>query len=443
MRLLFLLSLIISLPAFAQTNLPLATNGQSDFVIALASDAVPAEKTAARELQKYIQQISGANLPVKSETNVPEKAPQILVGAGPRVRKMLANQNWNALGADGIVLKTIGNKLILAGGRPRGTLYAVYEFLETLGCRFWAQGEETIPTQKTVQIPALNVVYIPPFSYREHYTNSVQQDPIFATRMRENGHHQPQSEEWGGHYSIIGFVHTFDALLPPSKFLKEHPDWFAEGAQQPCLTNLAARGEIIKSVLEKVRTNPAAGIISVSQNDNIARCQCATCKALEAVEGSPSAPLLETVNAVADSVKKEFPHFLVETLAYQHTRKPPKTLRPRDNVVIRLCSIEADFSKPLDSESNASFRDDITGWKAIAPRLYIWDYITNFTNSIWPHPNFRVLGPNLRFFAANNVIGVFEQGDAYSNGTGDFPQLRAYLVGKLMWNPQPRRKQNP
>lgn len=426
----------MALPTLSKADITLINKGKSSYVIALAADAIPAEQTAARELQEHLKQISGVTLPIKSETEVPEKAAQILVGGGPRASWLVEQPNIKSLGADGFFITASGKRIILAGGRPRGTLYAVYEFLEKLGCRFWAPGESTIPKQTTLKVPDSSATYITPFPYREQFTTSVQRDPVFATKMRENGNFQTQKEDWGGHYTIIGFVHTFDSLLPPSKFFKEHPDWYGPGAQQPCLTNLAARQEIIKSVLEKVRANPGAGIISVSQNDNMTRCQCANCKAVEAVEGSPSGPLLQTVNAVAEAVQKEFPNFLVETLAYQHTRKPPKNLRPADNVVIRLCSIEADFSKPLNSDSNASFRADITGWKAIAPRLYIWDYITNFTNSVWPHPNLRVLGPNLRFFAQNNVIGVFEQGDAYSNGTGDFPQVRAWVVGKLLWNPQ-------
>ena len=422
------------MPAQSQNRF-LINKGKSVYVIALAADAIGAEQTAARELQEHLKQMSGAILPIKSESEVPEKAPQILVGGGPRVQWLVEQPNVKSLGADGFFITTSGNRIILAGGRPRGTLYAVYEFLEALGCRFWAPGESTIPKQSTIRIPAINATYSSPFHYREQFTNSVQQDPIFATRMRENGHFQTQKEDWGSHYSIIGFVHTFDALLPPSKHLKDHPDWYGPGAAQPCLTNLAARQEIIKNALAQVRSNPSAGLISISQNDNVSPCQCVNCKALETQEGSPSGPLLQTVNAVAEAVEKEFPNFWVETLAYQYTRKPPKNIRPRPNVIIRLCSIEADFSKPLDSEANADFRNDIRGWKAIAPRLYIWDYMTNFTNSIWPHPNFRVLGPNLRFFAENNVVGVFEQGDAYSNGSGDFPQLRAYLIGKLMWNP--------
>ncbi len=103
--------------------------------------------------------------------------------------------------------------------------------------------------------------------------------------------------------------------------------------------------------------------------------------------------------------------------------------------MIRLCSIEADFARPLDADANRAFRDDILGWKAIAPRLYVWDYVTNFTNVIHPHPNLRVLRVNLRFFARQRAIAVFEQGDNYSGGVGDFVALRAWLLSHLLWKP--------
>ena len=80
------------------------------------------------------------------------------------------------------------------------------------------------------------------------------------------------------------------------------------------------------------------------------------------------------------------------------------------------------------------FREDIEGWSKIAPQLYVWDYVTNFSNYILPHPNMRALAPNLRFFADHNVIGMFEQGDVGSP-IGDFVRLRAWLLAHLMWNP--------
>jgi hypothetical protein len=458
----------------------LTQNGKSSYVIVLAGDAIPAEKTAAQQLQVHLQKVTGATLPIKNQSEVTAASPQILVGAGTRVKGLLPQQNWSALGTDGIVIKTVGKNLILAGGRPRGALYAVFEFLEkSVGVRWWTPTESTIPKKSTLQVLTQNTVYTPQILTRELFMTGITRDrwrfpidpnvpeqdpmqtpgpdvrytPLFVTQMKINGHYQTQGPELGGHNSILGFVHTFDQLLPPEKYFKAHPEWYTDPANgnkpstattpmpreqhvQLDLTNDEMRAELTKVALQWIAKNPEAGMISISQNDNQNYSRSPGDMAIIEREGSPAGVLLHFVNQVAADIEKVYPNFLVETLAYQHTRKPPRTVRPRKNVVIRLCPIEGDFARPLNSDANASFRDDVLGWKAIAPRLYIWDYVTNFHNSVFPHPNFRVLGPNVRFFAANNVIGLFEQGDGYSNGTGDFPQLRAWLLSHLLWNPQ-------
>ena len=213
----------------SSTSLTLARDGKSEYSIVLASDAIDAEKTAAAQLQQNLQKVTGATLPIKEEAEVAADAPQILVGAGARVKTLLPRQDWNTLGHDGIVIKTVGKNLILAGGRPRGALYAVFEFLEkSAGVRWWTPTESTIPHRDILTVAPQNTVYISPFAYREHFANSVQSDPLFATRMRENGNYMHQGEELGGHYTILGFVHTFDLLLPPEKYFKEHPEWYSD-----------------------------------------------------------------------------------------------------------------------------------------------------------------------------------------------------------------------
>ena len=435
--------------------LTLAQDGKTDYVIALAYDAIPSEQTAARELSEYLQKISGANFTVKPETQVGANEEQILVGAGARVKKLLPGQKWSELGEDGIVIKTAGNKLILAGGRPRGTLYAVYSFLEdTLGVRWWTPTESTVPSQNQVQIAPQNIVYVPQLRTREAYYTDAQKDPLFATRLKVNGHFQTQGAELGGHNSILGWCHTFSTLLPAEKYFKAHPEWYSDRTNggkpstaasplpmakfqsQLCLSNDAARRELTKNALEWIRKNPTAGTISISQDDNDHRCTCDADMALEKKEDSPAGPLLHFVNLVAADIEKEYPDFLVETLAYQYTLRPPLHERPRRNVVIRLCASDVDAARPFDSEANKRFREEVQDWKAIAPRLYIWNYVTNFSNVIFPHPNLQVLWPDIRYLVTNNAISLFEQGDAYSDGTGDFVQLRTWLVSHLMWNPQ-------
>jgi hypothetical protein len=173
----------------------------------------------------------------------------------------------------------------------------------------------------------------------------------------------------------------------------------------------------------------------VSQNDWHGACTCEKCKALDDAEGSQAGTMLDLVNYVAAKLETEFPQVAVDTLAYQYTRKPPKTIKPRPNVIVRLCSIECNFREPLEAPANAKFADDIRGWAKLCNRLYIWDYTTDFGHYVQPHPNWFVLGPNVRFFAANHVKGLFEQG-AYQSFGSEFSELRAWVLAQLLWDPR-------
>jgi hypothetical protein len=199
---------------------------------------------------------------------------------------------------------------------------------------------------------------------------------------------------------------------------------------------------VLKISIERVRQwlkeHPEATIISVSQNDTINNCRCDQCKALDDAEGSPAGSLLKFVNAVAEAIEPDHPNVRIDTLAYQYTRKPPKSIRPRSNVIVRLCSIECCFSHPLEtcpSEANRRFREDIIAWGPIAPLIYVWDYTTDFGHYQQPFPNFDSLQSNVRFFVKHGVKSLFEQGNYSGGGSGEMEPLRAYILAKLLWNP--------
>lgn len=429
--------------AVAADGLLLVDQGRSEYVICIPAEAAAVEQTAARELQEHLAGVTGAQLPIRPEHEAGAGQRRILIGRCQRTPELLSDVDVDALGADGIVIRTAGSELVLTGQGPRGALYAVYTFLEdVVGCRWWTSTESFLPQRPTLRVPPQNVVYAPPFQSREAFYRDAFQ-PVFAARMKLNGHHHRVPVEYGGHLPFCGFVHTFYPLLPPAKYFAAHPEWYSEirGKRitergQLCLTNEAMRHELVKNALANLRKSPGAKFISISQNDWYGRCECRDCLAVEQDEGSPSGPLLRFVNAVAEAIEKEFPDVLVETLAYQYTRQPPRLVRPRENVIIRLCSIECSFVQPLaDGPQNEKFRQDIEGWSKIAPQLFVWDYVTNFSNYILPHPNLRVLAPNIRFFVDNRVIGLFEQGDAGSS-VGDFVRMRAWVIARLLWDPR-------
>jgi len=443
--------------AASQKPLTLATNHSTRYSIVLANDAIPAEKNAAQQFQKYFQEITQAAIPIVSETELSIDKPQILIGAGARVKSLLPQQNWDALSGDGIIIKTVGERLILAGDRPRGTLYAVYEFLEEMaGCRWFSVDATIIPKKIHWDLAPQNITYVPPFSYREDYTippARQAEHSELAVALRNNGHFYPLSPEWGGHYSILGFVHTFSPLLPPEKYFHAHPEWYSDPQNgglpctpnspmpdpqhtQLCVTDPDLLKEFTKNALGWVEKNPAAGYISISENDFGPYCKCANCVAFAKREGSESGPILNFVNQVADAIGAKYPEFRVMTLAYHGTLTPPKTIRPRKNVIIRMAPIDSDYGKPLNSVSNASVRDHLEAWADIAPRLFIWNYVTNFTETMLPHPNLANWANDLRFFQKNRVRGIYQEGDYSTFGVGDFVYLRAWLMGKLMWNPE-------
>jgi len=441
----------------------LAVAGKSDYVVVLPKQPKPVETTAARELQEYLRAVIGATLPIVPEDEAPAGRPRLVVGDSALARQLLPNFKVDELAHDAIVIKTVGRDLVLVGHPRRGTLYAVTTFLEdTVGVRWWTMVETRIPKRPTLTIPELDVAYTPVvrdratrylqlsdgcFTSHKLVTKDEQRHMgVFSSRLKLNGHdHYSIPKEYGGADGLVGWVHTFyqiNGLLPPEKYFKDHPEWYSlvKGKRldehgQLCLTNEEMRREMVRVVRERLRANPAATMISISQNDWRGNCECDACRAVDEKEGTPAGSLIQFINIVAEAIEEDFPEVLVETLAYHYTRKPPRFVRPRQNVIVRLCSIECSSAEPLATgEKNRPFREDIQGWGRIADKLYIWDYITNFHGYLLPHPNYHVLAPNLRFFVKHNAVGIFEQGDSGCR-VGDFVRLRAWVMGHLLWNP--------
>jgi hypothetical protein len=241
----------------------------------------------------------------------------------------------------------------------------------------------------------------------------------------ENG----ERTEWGM------WVHTFNALVPPETYYEEHPEYFAmvEGKRLPtqlCLSNQDVLKITIQNLRKKIAQNPEATYWSVSQNDNKSYCTCEHCKKIDDREGSPSGSIVSFVNQVAD----QFPEKVISTLAYEYGRKAPRTLRPRENVNIMLCSIEINRDKPIvDDSTSADFARDVVEWGRIARDIIVWDYVIQFNHLISPFPNLHILQPNIQFFAEHGVSAMFEQGNKEVGG--EFAELRGYLLSKLLWDP--------
>jgi len=451
---------------------PVTTNTKTDdyeyagllrsYAIVLDPNATAVERFASQELRSLLCEMSAAGGDACSEPVLPVLDPaaaraanvsQLAVGPGAALALGVAQADLQqtALGEEGYRLCSVdhtgsfsparircggaagpnGPHVALAGApsAPRGSLYAVYDYLERLGVRFFAPDETLtppLPRAGFFRLPPANSTFVPRFEYRD--SNEITaittgyRDPLamqlWAVRLRYNVfpnttvfNNTPiwHTVRTAGQFATPpGFVHTSYNFFtqggkpsglggPPQQWFQSHNEWFYPHNDSTVYGQLCwSNTSLVQYLIEKTRgflrlpENAAATTIDVSQNDNAHACQDPAEKAIAEEEGSPMGPLLRAVNAIADAIKEEFPGVAVSTLAYAYTRPVPLHTKPRSNVIIRYATEPGccDYRAPIPSYtaesepvlSGANPSHDLSAWAKVTDRIHVWDYMSNFNN---------------------------------------------------------------
>lgn len=418
-------------------ELVLAERGRrSAYTIVLPNDPSPSQVTAAGELRKYVEEMTGVELPVATNA-APERG--IFLGRGAA-----------DLGDDGFRLRATPPHFRIEGGRVHGTLFGVYDFLERYcGCEWLSPTTSVIPKKDRLTVSAmLDDVQKPAVQLRDMNWTDQLADWTFTAKLKMNGFRTIYPGALGGQdhakdTTTGGAI--FDSLCPSKTYFKDHPDWFAmvEGKRrgeraQRCLTNKGFLDFLVKQMKERIRKNyPHCKYYSIYPNDFKRNCECAECKALDDREGTPMASLLHMANYVAERVSGEYPDVSIITFSYMYTLKPPKTMKVHPNVMICYCTDACDFSKPIREskwKGCREFVENFRDWRKLTDKLYIWDYSANFKYLFQPFECCHVLAENFRYFRDTGVVGIFEEGDHYGVHCVD-EALKTWLIAHLLWNP--------
>ena len=316
--------------------------------------------------------------------------------------------------------------ITISANNKRNLYYATYDFIEKFLNVNWLSNDFTYYEDlKSINFPKNYSYYFePPVLTRTVHSKLFYKDSVFADKLKVTNEAFPR-------YVPSARVHTFHRFLPYEVFYDKNPEYYAlrNGKRLPtqlCLTNTDVLKIVKDSVNSFFNKFPNSDVISVSQDDNTQYCQCDKCSKIDNQEGSPAGTMIHFVNAVAES----FPNKTISTLAYQYTRKPPK-VKPIENVLITLCSIECNRSVPIELGCK-DFSSDLKGWSQLTDNIRIWDYTTQFTNFLAPFPNWGTIKPNINLFVDNNAKWIFEQ---HSNNDSELFELRSYIMAKLLWNP--------
>ena len=401
-----------------------------------------------------------------------------------------------------------GQNITVTGRDKEHVLRGALAFLEEFGGIRCYASDMIIATQTAITYPVELVghskAYSDYFEMRDSWLISAQDDDYswfrgynanvyrFYVDERQDFETEEEANEritalrdyyksMGGSVEYISyFCHTFTReFCTPEQYYDTYPECFAldfEGNRRRdelCLSNektLEIVTQEVFDLLESDRYDPKAPIqiISLTQNDDGAACQCDQCFIEAWNHGGGAYVNLKFVNEVARAVKNrkqdskgnpvDYSNVLIDTFAYVYTRSAPTDIIPEDNVIIRLCSFDCCSGHYIDDEDcpkNRAFMKDLEDWSRLTDRLYIWAYSTDFVYSGVPFPDIEVLAHNIRVFYDIGVRGLYIESHQMSGrnlyldkiGTHfeyavwrkteetEFYELRAYVISKVMQNP--------
>ena len=434
-------------PLRAQSSKGVNLGAMQGWDIVVDEDAIASEMYAAEEFQEFFSQASGVKLPVVRKIDGLDR--HVFIGPSQAMRLSNVGFSIDDFGEEDLRIVVRGGNVAIAGGRPRGTLYGVYTFLEDyLGVRFLTHDHTHVPAVgEQRMIGPVDRVYRPPFAdCRYTGYESPHRHPVFAVRTRNNP--IQDEERFGGVPLYVNINHSFHAQLPTKKYGKDLPEYFCMvggkriadpgSFSNPCYAHpdvLRIVTEYILHRVDKVKRSSHG----VAQVDSAWKyCQCPECAAIDKREGSHMGALLNFVNKVADEVAKTHPQAFVGTLSYDYSAKPPRTIKPRDNVQINFCSESAcmlhRFADP-NCPRNVEHMKNLRGWSRICKNLYAWTYNINFADPLVPHPNLHTIKPNIKTLLDHGVKGVFMQCAGGGLLAAEMSELRNYLISRLLWNP--------
>ena len=475
MRAIMALAILLIACRLGAESMKIVENGKSDYAIGVSKNASAAELLAASDLSKYLEQMSGAILPLNGDV-WPEKTIVVTIDS--------------TIPGEGYRIRADGSRIYIEGGRGRSVLYGVYDLLDRLGSRWLApnfnhyQGvAEIVPKKDTIELdlpgpivekPALSIRKLYVEEGHSHNAENLAQMVEWMPKARFNmlviptdysGRGMVKWDNWrekltpelqkrdlvievGGH----GYQNFLNAKMEDGaagasipirrdKLFDLHPDWFgmdAEGKRQQgqnrvfCLSNDKAVEYLVSNFLEYLKARPEIQTYAFWPPDGASWCECPKCKAI----GGPADQQAYLLGIVKERVAKIRPDVRLEIIAYAKAISPPTTRKMDKSVLVDFCPIQQCFEVQINdpsSEINAMYVKELTAWrKAFDGDISIYSYYRKYAWKSLPNLIPHYMQRDLQFYGTIPTQGISsyaEPGDWFTY------ELNHYVLGNLAWNP--------
>ncbi|HVY73709.1 MAG TPA: DUF4838 domain-containing protein [Puia sp.] len=469
LRAFLLLSILFNvhhLYAAPQQKIKLAAEKRAALTVLLPSDASVGQQFAAAELSRYLGRISGASFRI------------LTVRRGNSAAIRLETVSGENPDAYSIEVFHSGD-ILLQGASDRALLYAVYDFLGRLGCRwlapqfsFYQGSAEYVPRKPQLwyedhgairETPALKYRKLDVEEGRSHDTANLKQLIDWMPRLRFNtliipldygGWGKVKWDKWrealipelkkrglmievGGH----GYQNFLNAGMEDSTLFKKHPDWFGEDKNcNPTpdpysvfnTANPEAVNYLLHNLTEYIRQRPEIDIFDFWPPDGA---RWADCKAWDSL-GSPLDRQAALVNRADSAIRAVRPSIRLEMIAYQPVLDPPPQVALNREVLVDFCPINQQFEKSIDdtaAANNHAYATSLQRWRnTFTGDIGLYSYYRKYAWRSLPVIIPHYMQHDLRWYKKMPVQGIStyaEPGDWFTY------ELNHYVLGQLAWNP--------
>ncbi|MBP5640019.1 MAG: hypothetical protein J6X55_11110, partial [Victivallales bacterium] len=231
-----LISLLTVLLSFAlQAGFVVTENGVPKAEIIVSETPEKPIAAAAEELQLWIREISGAELPILAR---PEKLPQrIILHAGVVANDAFAAEIAQLKDTNGYAIRQKDSDLYLIGATPKGVLNSVYKLLFDNTDIIWARPNVefgTLFTQKpSLDFTKTDCIDIPKFKMLgwQFPYGTQKNELLWSVRNRSNWTNMSWSSnplnDTYGMFEEAYFGHNINGIyIKGSKYYKDHPEFF-------------------------------------------------------------------------------------------------------------------------------------------------------------------------------------------------------------------------
>ncbi|MEO0964419.1 MAG: DUF4838 domain-containing protein [Planctomycetota bacterium] len=405
------------------------------------------------------------------------------IGATPGNTHFLA-EHVQSEAEEAFLIGIDGDMLRLVGNSERGTLYAVYAFLELQGCRFFGPGPlgEVVPSRTTwllpddvwVRTPAIGTREIgggpPPgitFEQAIDWRAKNRLNRAFAlrpTRVPETERRRQLAKAWtdrGGMRRWQWIAHNFGFMFPPEQgWFDKHPEYFAwyEGRRRRpgsegrpyygggnlALTNPDVVDHVASFAIDWFDRHPDGEVVPVWPNDGaIYWDESPEALALggrnftPGPEGSMTRRLTLFANAVARRVAEHHPpDKLILLPAYANYIEPIDDVPLEPNVFVQYC-YHGDYAHAPTAEINAKSAEQMRRWASQTDHFGVWEYFligdiheTKTTPVLLPLV-YRVRD-TMRFFDELGLTHYFTQANPIYQPHNT---LLFYATARYAWDP--------